>query len=50
MAQEPIWVRKAAPRAASKAASSISCMLFVAAMGAAFWIGAIWASHAWFNW
>jgi len=24
-------------------------MVFLAAMGAAFWIGAVWASQAWLN-
>jgi hypothetical protein len=36
------------PRARSKTASSISCMVFLAAMGAAFWVGALWASQSWF--
>jgi hypothetical protein len=49
MAHEPVWVRKGAARSVSKAASCISCMVFVAAMGAAFWIGAIWASQTWFD-
>ena len=31
------------------AVASIACIVFVAAMGAAFWVGAVWASHAWFG-
>ena len=49
MAHEPVWDPKAAPKTRSKTASSISCMVFVAAMGAAFWIGTIWASQVWFS-
>jgi len=49
MAHEPVWVRRAASKARSKTAGSISCMVFVAAMGAAFWVGTIWASQSWFN-
>jgi TRAP-type C4-dicarboxylate transport system permease small subunit len=48
MAHEPIWDRRA-PKPRSKTASSISCMVFVTAMGVAIWIGAIWASQAWFD-
>ena len=48
MAYEPVWTRKSAAKARSKTASSISCMVFVAAMGAAFWIGAVWASQSWY--
>jgi len=44
MAQE--WDREA-PRPRLRAGSPIAGILFVAAMGAAFWIGAIWASQAW---
>jgi hypothetical protein len=47
MAHEPTWGRQAAPRARSKGASSIACIMLVLAMGAAFWMGAIWASQAW---
>jgi hypothetical protein len=48
MAHEPIWGRQAAPRTRAKSAGAcIACMLFVAAMGAAFWIGTLWASQAW---
>jgi hypothetical protein len=49
MAHEPVWVRKDSARSFGKTASCISCMVFVAAMGAAFWIGAIWASQTWFD-
>jgi len=46
MIQDPAWLREAS-RPRPKAASSIAGIVFVAAMGAAFWIGAIWASQAW---
>ena len=46
MAEHPVWARLAA-RPRPKTASPIAGILFVAAMGAAFWIGAIWASQAW---
>lgn len=50
MAHDPAWERTAAPRARAKGAGgAIACILFVAAMGAAFWIGTIWASQAWLN-
>ena len=40
MAHQPTWGRPAAPRARPKgAAAPIACILFVTAMGAAFWIG-----------
>ena len=48
MAHEPNWARQSAPRARTKSAGAcIACMLFVAAMGAAFWIGTLWASQTW---
>jgi hypothetical protein len=47
MAHEPAWGRTAAAKAPAKGASSIACFLFVAAMGAAFWMGALWASQSW---
>ncbi|HEY1752036.1 MAG TPA: hypothetical protein VGG29_12280 [Caulobacteraceae bacterium] len=46
MAHEPVWVREAKTRAKG-AGSPIACILFVGAMGAAFWIGTIWASQSW---
>ena len=49
MAHEPTWARPAAPRARPKGAGApIACILFVTAMGAAFWIGTVWASQTWF--
>jgi hypothetical protein len=48
MAHEPIWARQIASKARTRAAGSISCMVFLAAMAAAFWCGAVWASQAWF--
>jgi hypothetical protein len=48
MAHEPVWARRNPPKAQSRAAGSISCMVFLAAMAAAFWCGAVWASQAWF--
>jgi hypothetical protein len=48
MAHEPVWGRQAAPRAKARSGgASVACLLFVTAMGAAFWIGAIWASQSW---
>lgn len=48
MAHGPGWTRQAAPRARVKGAGApIACIVFVAAMGAAFWIGTIWASQSW---
>ena len=50
MAHDPTWERPPASRTRVRGAgSSIACILFVAAMGAAFWIGTIWASQAWLN-
>jgi len=49
MAHEPVWGRKGLPKPRATTVSSISCMVFVAAMGAAFWIGAIWASQTWLD-
>jgi hypothetical protein len=48
MANEPVWARRTPPKAQTRAAGSISCMVFLAAMAAAFWCGAVWASQAWF--
>jgi hypothetical protein len=49
MAYEPAMRRsKAAPE--EKRGGSISCMLFLAGMGAAFWAGTLWASQAWLGW
>ena len=47
MANEPIWAPRAAPKAAAKGASCVACMVFIAGMGAAFWIGTLWASQSW---
>ncbi|HWF78791.1 MAG TPA: hypothetical protein VN694_16620 [Caulobacteraceae bacterium] len=48
MARGPVWARQAAPKADAKGAGApITCMLFVTAMGAAFWVGAVWASQPW---
>ena len=47
MAHEPIWGRTAAPKAKASGASCVACMVFVAGMGAAFWIGTLWASQSW---
>jgi hypothetical protein len=46
MAHGPIWGRQAKARVKG-ASSPIACILFVGAMGAAFWIGTIWASQSW---
>jgi len=39
--------RRFAARRREKPANPVACILFVAAVGASFWIGAIWASQAW---
>ena len=49
MAHQPSWGRPAVSRDRPKGAGApIACMLFVTAMGAAFWVGAIWASQSLF--
>jgi hypothetical protein len=48
MVHTPTWSRPAAPRVRAKSAGAcIACMVFVAAMGAAFWVGTLWASQTW---
>ena len=47
MAHELVWARTATPRARPKGATCVASMVFLAAMGAAFWIGALWASQSW---
>ena len=47
MAHEPTWARTAAPKAKASGASCVACMVFVAGMGAAFWLGTVWASQSW---
>ena len=47
MADQPFEARVAISPARPTGASAIACIVFVGAMGAAFWIGAIWASQAW---
>ena len=49
MAYEPVLGRKTRSKDAPRR-GSISCMLFLAGMGAAFWIGTLWASKAWLGW
>jgi hypothetical protein len=49
MAHEPVWARTATPKARAKGATCVASMVFMAAMGAAFWIGALWASQSWLN-
>jgi hypothetical protein len=47
MAQDPAWGRPALrPRVRS---GPVVGILFVAAMSAAFWLGAIWASQPWWH-
>jgi hypothetical protein len=50
MAHDPSWEHPAASRPRPRPASSIACILFVLGMGAAFWLGALWASQAWLGW
>ena len=47
MADQPLGARRAIPRMRPKGASAVPGILFVAALAAAFWIGTVWASHAW---
>ena len=47
MAHEPGWARTTAPKAKASGASCVACMVFVAGMGAAFWLGTLWASQSW---
>lgn len=48
MAHEPSWARPRASRVQPKGAGApIACIVFVTAMGAAFWIGTVWASQSW---
>jgi hypothetical protein len=47
MALEPSWARTTTPKAKVKGATCVVSMAFMAAMGAAFWIGALWASQSW---
>jgi hypothetical protein len=50
MAHDPYWDRTPAPQTQTRrAGGAIACILFVGAMGAAFWIGAFWASQAWLS-
>ena len=44
MALEPVWARPTTPKAKAKGATCVASMVFMAAMGAAFWMGAFWAS------
>ena len=47
MPHEPVWARRAVPKARAKGANCVASMVFLAAMGAAFWIGTLWASQSW---
>jgi hypothetical protein len=47
MVQDPSWDRQAAAKTRAKGASCVACMAFLAGMGAAFWIGTLWASQSW---
>ncbi len=50
MAHDPTWDPRSSARPRVKTArGSVACMLFVAAMGAAFWIGTFWASQSVLN-
>jgi hypothetical protein len=50
MAHDPSWDGSIRPRVRPKGAGgSIACILFVAAMGAAFWAGAVWTSQTWLS-
>ncbi|HTX48834.1 MAG TPA: hypothetical protein VME40_05520 [Caulobacteraceae bacterium] len=46
MAHDPVWGRPGVRRRA-RPPSPLAGILFVAAMSAAFWIGAVWASQPW---
>jgi len=48
MAHDPSWSPPVVTKVRAKSGGAcIACMVFVAAMGAAFWIGTLWASQAW---
>ena len=47
MADQPFEAHPAVSASRPTGAGAIACIVFVGAMGAAFWIGAIWASQAW---
>jgi hypothetical protein len=47
MPHEPSRARTSAPKAKASGASCVACMVFVAGMGAAFWLGTFWASQSW---
>jgi hypothetical protein len=47
MARDSDWGRHETAKARPKGGSPVVCMVFVAAMGAAFWMGTIWASQTW---
>jgi hypothetical protein len=48
MAHEPALGPTIAGKVRGKSAGAcIACMVFVAAMGATFWIGTLWASQSW---
>ena len=48
MAHEPSLAPQVASKPRGKSGGAcIACMVFVAAMGAAFWMGTVWASQTW---
>jgi len=47
MTRGRVFSRGTVVRDRSKPVNPIACILFVAVMGASFWIGTIWASQAW---
>ena len=54
MAHDPTWSSQAQHHSAhhhrpKTAGGSIACIMFVGAMGLAFWVGAFWASQTFFH-
>ena len=47
MTQGPTWDRQASAKSRTRGASRVACMVFMAGMGVAFWIGTLWASQSW---
>jgi hypothetical protein len=47
MVQGPAWGRAVAARPRTRSTGPLAGILFVAAMGAAFWVGVAWASQPW---
>jgi hypothetical protein len=49
MANDRRWAPQSEAQLRARGANSVACMVFVAGMSVAIWMGALWASQSWMS-